>query len=131
MPGYILDHGQVMPSGGTYQIIFDPVALHEDFPNLDLMGRDDHSPGLADTFAIGLLLRGQSGGSTVYRANTITLQGEQVFVTAPAPTPTPTPTPTSTPTTTPVGTVTPTPTSMVTPEESAVFMPLIGKGNSD
>jgi len=87
MPGYILEHGQVTPSGGTYQITFDPVALHDDFPNLDLAGRDDFEPGLSDTFAIGLLLRGQSGGSTVYRANTITLQGEQVFVTAPTPGP--------------------------------------------
>ncbi len=80
MPGYILEHGQVTPVGGTYTIVFDPVALQEDFPNLDLVGREDGSPGLADTFAIGLLLQGQSGGSTVYRANTITLQGEQVFV---------------------------------------------------
>jgi len=130
MPGYILEHGQVAPSGGTYQITFDPVTLHNDFPNLDLVGRDDGSPGLADTFAIGLLLRGQSGGSVVYRANTITLQGEEVFVTASTPTPTPTPTPTSTPTPTPVGTATPTPTSTVTPEERRVFLPLILKGNN-
>jgi hypothetical protein len=80
MPGYILQHGQVTPSGGTYQIVFDPAALHQDFPNLDLIGRDDHRPGLADTFAIGLLLRGREGSRTVYRANTITIQGEQVFV---------------------------------------------------
>jgi hypothetical protein len=42
--------------------------------------RDEWRAGLADTFAIGLLLWGQDGGSTVYRANTITIQGEQVFV---------------------------------------------------
>jgi hypothetical protein len=80
MPGFILEHGQVAPSGGAYHITFDPVALHEDFPNLDLVGRDDLGAGLADTFAIGLLLRGQSGVRTVYRANTVTIQGEQVFV---------------------------------------------------
>jgi hypothetical protein len=81
MPGYILEHGQVTPSGGLYQILFDPVALHEDFPNLDLVGRDElELPGLADTFAIAILLRGKIGESTIYRANTITLQGEQVFV---------------------------------------------------
>jgi hypothetical protein len=80
MPGFILAHGQVVPSGNTYRITFDPVTLHDDFPNLDLVGRDEHGPGLADTFAIGLLLRGQSGDDTVYRANTITIQGEQVFV---------------------------------------------------
>ena len=80
MPGFILAHGQVTPTLGTYTIVFDPVALHDDFPNLDLVGRDDYSPGLADTFAISLLLRGQRGGETVYRANTVTIQGEQVFV---------------------------------------------------
>ena len=68
------------PSGGIYQITFDPTALHQDFPNLDLIGRDEWRAGLADTFAIGLLLRGQRGGETIYRANTITIQGEQVFV---------------------------------------------------
>ena len=80
MPGYILEHGQVTPSGDTYEIVFDPAALHQDFPNLDLVGRDEWRSGLADTFAIGLLLEGQSGGNTIYRANTITLQGEQVFI---------------------------------------------------
>ena len=80
MPGFILAHGQVTPSGDTYQITFDPAALHQDFANLDLVGRDEWRPGLADTFAIGLLLRGQGGDGPVYRANTITIQGEQVFV---------------------------------------------------
>jgi hypothetical protein len=81
MPGYILEHGQVTPSGSIYQIVFDPVTLHQDFPNLDLIGRDSEAGvGLSDTFAIGLLLRGQDGSSKVYRAATITIQGEQVFV---------------------------------------------------
>ena len=80
MPGYILEHGQVMPVGSTYLVTFDPAALHEEFPNLDLVGRDDWHTGLADTFAIGLLLQGQSGGERVYRANTITFQGDQVFM---------------------------------------------------
>jgi hypothetical protein len=81
MPGYIIAHGQVAPSGGVYQFTFDPVALHQDFPNLDLNGRDEWRPGLADTITIGLLLHGQTAnGSIVYRANTIILQGEQVFV---------------------------------------------------
>jgi len=80
MPGYILQHGQVTPSNGSYEIIFNPVTLHEDFPNLDLTARDDWKPGLSDTFAIGLLLRAQRGDETVYRANTVTIQGQQVFV---------------------------------------------------
>jgi hypothetical protein len=80
MPGFILEQGRVTPTHGVYTVVFDPVSLHDNFPNLDLVGRDDYLPGLADTFAIGLLLRGQSGGETVYRANTVTIQGEQVFV---------------------------------------------------
>jgi hypothetical protein len=82
MPGVILAQGQVTPGGDSYQITFDPVALHADFPNLDLQGRDDWLPGLADTFAISLLLRGHAarGDDTTYMANTLTLQGDQVLV---------------------------------------------------
>jgi hypothetical protein len=80
MSGFILEQGQVTPSGGRYQVVFDPVALHEDYPNLDLEGRDSWGPGLADTFAIGLLLRGDRGAQKVYQGNIVTLQGEQVFV---------------------------------------------------
>jgi hypothetical protein len=80
IPGCILEHGQVLPSGATYRVVYDPVALHEDFPNLDLTDRDDGDPGLADTVSIGLLLQGVHHDRAVYRANTVTLQGEQVFV---------------------------------------------------
>jgi hypothetical protein len=81
MPGYLLEQGQASISGNTWRIVFDPVALHDDYPNLDLVGRDDHEPGLADTFSLGLLLRGEgAGGVPVYRANTVTIQGEEVFV---------------------------------------------------
>jgi hypothetical protein len=81
MPGFILAHGQATIDGSTYQITFDPAALQQDFPNLDLMGRDSGSrPGLADTISIGLLLQGQDERSTIYAANTVTLQGDQVFV---------------------------------------------------
>ncbi|MGD9099987.1 MAG: hypothetical protein PVF45_05870, partial [Anaerolineae bacterium] len=85
MAGYILEHGQVTLSGDTYQVTFDPATLHEGFSNLDLIGRDAHRAGLADTFAIGLLLQGQKDGSAVYQANTLTIQGEQVFVRNAAP----------------------------------------------
>jgi hypothetical protein len=81
MPGYILDHGQASVQGNTFEFAFDPVALHQDFPNLDLMSRDGHwGPGLSDTFVIGVLLQGQRGGEDVYRATTITIQGERVYV---------------------------------------------------
>jgi len=77
MPGYILEHGRVTD---TYEITFDPAALHDDFQNLDLTGRDEWRPGLSDTFAIGLLLQGESENGTIYQANTITIQGEEVFI---------------------------------------------------
>lgn len=80
MPGYILEQGRVTPSGGSYEIVFDPVQLRADFPNLDLVGRDDWSPGLSDTISIGMLLRGQKGAEPVYRANTVTIQGMQVYL---------------------------------------------------
>lgn len=80
MSGFVLEQGQMTPSSGRYQVVFDPVALHEDYPNLDLRGRDSGEPGLADTFAIGLLLRGDRGAQKVYQGNTVTIQGEQVFV---------------------------------------------------
>jgi hypothetical protein len=52
MPGTILEQGQVEQSGDTYEIQFDPAALHMEFPNLDLVGRDmPGRAGLADTFA--------------------------------------------------------------------------------
>jgi hypothetical protein len=81
MPGYILTHRRVTPQGGVYRFTLNPVALQQDFPNLDLISRDEWRAGLADTITIGLLLRGQAAnGSPVYQANTIILQGEQVFV---------------------------------------------------
>ena len=80
MPGYILKHDQLTAAGSTFQIVFDPATLQHDFPNLDLTGRDDGQAGLADTFSIGVLLRGQSSGQPIARANVVTLQGNQVFV---------------------------------------------------
>lgn len=80
MPGFILEHGQVTPSSGTYSLEFDPVTLQQTFPNLDLYGRDEQRAGLADTVSIALLLTGEKGDVKVYRANTVTLQGQQAYV---------------------------------------------------
>ena len=80
MPGYILERGQATVNDGTFSFNYDPVELKKDFPNLDLIDRDDGDAGLADTIAIGILLQGDHGAETVYRANTVTLQGEQLFV---------------------------------------------------
>jgi hypothetical protein len=80
MPGFILEQGQVTPTGASYEIIFNPVRLNGGFPNLDLVQREGWRPGLSDTISIGLLLRAMRGDRPVYRANTITIQGMQVFV---------------------------------------------------
>jgi hypothetical protein len=81
MPGYILDQGRATVRGNSFEFAFDPEALHQDFPNLDLADRDGHwAPGLSDTFLIGILLQGRDGGAEVYRATTITIQGERVYV---------------------------------------------------
>jgi hypothetical protein len=80
MPGFILAQEQVTPSNGAYTVVYDPVALNEEFPNLDLVSRDDFVPGLADTVSVGLLLQGEDAGEPVYRANQVVIQGDRVFV---------------------------------------------------
>ena len=80
MPGTILEQGEVEPVGRTFEIVYDPVTLQQDFPNIDLIGRDDRRPGLADTISIGMLLSGEADAATEYYANTVTLQGQRVFV---------------------------------------------------
>ncbi len=80
MPGYILEHGQATLSNDAYTIAFDPVRLHQTFPNLDLVGRDGgFDSGLADTFHIGMLLSGDSDQGPVIRAAVVAIQGDQVF----------------------------------------------------
>jgi hypothetical protein len=81
MPGFILEEGQAQIANGQFSLIFDPQTLHADFPNLDLVGRYSlEEPGLSDTFSFGLLLSGQQEGNRVYRATTLTIQGDQVYV---------------------------------------------------
>ncbi len=80
MAGWILEHGSASVDRGRYTVVIDPVQLHASFPNLDLQGRDEARPGLADTLSLALLLRGESAGTVEYRANTVTLQGQQVSV---------------------------------------------------
>ncbi len=80
MPGAILEHGRAALTNDAYTITFDPVRLHQTFPNLDLTGRDgSFDSGLADTFHIGVLLTGNSDQGPVTRAAVVTIQGNQVF----------------------------------------------------
>jgi hypothetical protein len=81
MPGVVLDQGKVKAKGRRVELVFDAETLHDSFPNLDLWGRElPGRPGLSDTISIGLLLEGTLDGGQVYRAATVTLQGEEVSV---------------------------------------------------
>jgi hypothetical protein len=80
MPGYILKTGLAEVVGGQFEVRYDPVTLHTRFPNIDLFGRDDPSPGVVDTVSIAVLLKGSRGGEEVFLANTVTLQGQQVSI---------------------------------------------------
>jgi hypothetical protein len=75
--GVVMGQGSVVPdANGTFTVIYDPVALHEDFPMLSLTAHEGHWEGLADEVAINLLaVRGEERW-----ANTVTLIGEEVFV---------------------------------------------------
>ena len=83
MAGYVLVQSLATPVGDQVTISFDPQSLHDDFPNLDLSGRDDGGrPGLSDTFSISLLA--QDAGGTFFQANHLTFQGQQVYFFNPA-----------------------------------------------
>jgi hypothetical protein len=78
MPGFILEEGTFTPSGNTFTITYDPLALHQDFPNLDLIAKDANQPGLADPVLIAFLLSGEKDGQEVHRAGAVFLNGEEV-----------------------------------------------------
>jgi hypothetical protein len=77
MPGFILEQGAISPSSDSFTITYDPVALHEDFPNIDLTAFDAFRPGLADQIWISFIL--VDGDGNAY-ARSITLHGEEVFL---------------------------------------------------
>jgi hypothetical protein len=78
MPGFILDEGTVTPSGDSFTLVFDPLALHQDFPNLDLTAKDANVPGLTDSVLITFLLSGERGGQKLYQAGAVFLDGDEV-----------------------------------------------------
>jgi len=80
MPGFILEEGVITPAGDTVTITYDPVALHEDFPNLDLKAKLADRPGLTDPVLITFLLAGRHSDGSVQRAGVVFLEGEEVFI---------------------------------------------------
>jgi hypothetical protein len=75
MPGFILEQGEGRVEAGAFSFIYDPAALHETFPNLDVTAFDDLRPGLADQVWITALFEAE-GGTLPLAA---TLHGEEVF----------------------------------------------------
>ncbi len=64
-------------AGGRFRYVYDPAALNVDFSMLSLTAREGRWPGLADEVSIHFLA---TGGEP--RAGSVTLIGEEVFVSA-------------------------------------------------
>ena len=80
MPGFILEEGTLEPGEEGLEIVYDPVRLHEDFPNIDLRERGGGGPGLSDEVFISVLLSGtDASGQRVRAAKVITLVGEDIY----------------------------------------------------
>jgi hypothetical protein len=79
MSGYILEDGELEVNGQTISYTFDPLRLHSDFPNLDVL-EPEGGAALTDTFTFSLLLSGEDGaGERRHRARTVTLQGHRLM----------------------------------------------------
>jgi len=74
MPGFILEEGTAANLTYTY----DPSALHQSFPNLDLTDIDGFTG--QDPITISMLISGRdSSGRLVYQARQIFLEGEELL----------------------------------------------------
>lgn len=81
MPGWVLEEEVLWPEGESFTVVYDPVRLHEAFPNIDLQARHNFEPGLADEILISLLLVGEdSDGQKVYQAKHISLLGADLLL---------------------------------------------------
>lgn len=80
MPGFILEDGALERGGEGLEVVYDPVRLHEDFPNIDLRERGGGEPGLSDEVFISVLLSGtDASGQRVHAGKVITLVGEDIY----------------------------------------------------
>ena len=80
MPGFILETGQTTPANGMVEVVYDPVLLNSDFPNIDLSRRQNVEPGLADEVIVTVYLSGGDGsGTPVQAAKMLTLVGEDIY----------------------------------------------------
>jgi len=80
MPGFILERGEATPVSGTVEVVYDPVRLSADFPNIDLTRRQNYEPGLSDEVIVTIYLSGRDGsGAPVNAAKLLTLVGEDIY----------------------------------------------------
>lgn len=74
--GIVMGQGALTPGpGGIITLVYDPVALHEDFPMLSLIAHEARRPGLADNVMITFLAEGAEP-----LAAGVNLIGEEVFL---------------------------------------------------
>jgi hypothetical protein len=76
MPGFQLASGTVPLENGAATIVYDPVALKQSFPNIDLGGRSTPTPGLADTVWASFGFEAADGR---FYADHLTLQGPDLY----------------------------------------------------
>ena len=82
MPGFILEEGALEPGEEVLEVVYNPVRLNRDFPNIDLRERGgvEREPGLSDEVFISVLLSGtDASGQRVHAAKVITLVGEDIY----------------------------------------------------
>lgn len=75
MPGFLLEQGEGVAEGRDFELVYDPVELNREYPNLDLTAYDYPRPGLADQIWITMLFQVEGSALPV----TFTLHGEEVF----------------------------------------------------
>ena len=80
MPGFILEEGTLTRRGEVLEVVYFPLRLNQDFPNIDLKARHENKQGLSDEVFISVLLTGiDSSGPRQYAAKLLTLVGEDIY----------------------------------------------------
>jgi hypothetical protein len=80
MPGFILDQGTLNPIGNSFTIVYDPLTLHQAYPNIDLKAKGANRVGLTDPVWVSFSLSGNQGGIPVDQIGVVFIDGEEVFV---------------------------------------------------
>lgn len=74
MPGFVLEQGTVEEENGVVEVVYDPLTLSRDFPNIDLQSRHQFGAptGLSDEVFISILMEGtDSSEQTLTQPSTL------------------------------------------------------------